>query len=45
MKQAASIHDLDCLIKCDAGPWISISTTAEDYAPIKQMQVDQVRWH
>ena len=49
MKQAASIHDLrlPLLQVPTLGPGITISTTADDYAPIKQMRLakfDGTNW-
>jgi len=38
MKQAASIHDLKLPMLL---PGISVSTSADDYAPIKQMQLEE----
>jgi branched-chain amino acid transport system substrate-binding protein len=38
MKQAASIHDLKLPMLL---PGITISTSASDYAPIKQMQLQK----
>jgi branched-chain amino acid transport system substrate-binding protein len=38
MKQAASIHDLKLPMLL---PGISISTSADDFAPIKQMQLEK----
>jgi branched-chain amino acid transport system substrate-binding protein len=38
MKQAASIHDLKLSMLL---PSITISTGADDYAPIKQMQLEK----
>jgi len=40
MQQAASIHGLKLLL-----PGITISTSADDFAPIKQMQLEKIRWH
>jgi branched-chain amino acid transport system substrate-binding protein len=42
MKQAASIHDLKLPMLL---PGITLSTSADDFAPIKQMQLEKVRWH
>ena len=41
MKQAASIHDLKLPMLL---PGITVSTSASDFAPIKQMQLQQIRW-
>jgi branched-chain amino acid transport system substrate-binding protein len=38
MKQAASIHDLRLPMLL---PGITVSTSADDYAPIKQMQLQK----
>ena len=38
MKQAASIHELKLPMLL---PGITLSTTANDYAPIKQMQLER----
>ncbi len=38
MKQAASIHDLKLPMLL---PGITVSTSADDYAPIKQMQLER----